>query len=66
MSVFMAINVHNIKVQALQDKLFRTAKRSLDRKFGALYDKIYRKDVLLTSWERVRSNDLGSGVNCKR
>ena len=34
------------KVRALQDKLSRAAKQSLDRRFGALYDKLYREDVL--------------------
>ena len=63
MSVIMAINVYKVKVQALQDKLFRAAKQSLDRKFGALYDKIYREDVLGMSWEKVRSNDGAPGVD---
>ena len=63
MSVLMAINVYKYKVQALQDKLFRAAKQSLDRQFGALYDKIYRTDVLVTSWEKVRSNDGAPGVD---
>ncbi len=63
MSVFMAINVHRLKVQALQDKLFRAAKQSLDRKFGALYDKIYREDVLWASWEKVRSNAGAPGID---
>ena len=35
-----------VSVQALQEKLSRAAKQSLDRKFGALYDKLYRGDVL--------------------
>ena len=63
MSVLLAINVHKRKVQALQDKLFRAAKQSLDRKFGALYDKIYRTDVIVTSWERVKSNYGAPGVD---
>ena len=63
MSVFMAINVYKFKVQALQDKLYRAAKQSLDRKFGALYDKIYREDILWMSWEKVRSNDGAPGID---
>ena len=47
MSAQKAMNVRN-KVQALQSKLSRAAKQSLDRRFGALYDKIYREDVLCT------------------
>ena len=51
------------KVQALQIKLFHAAKQSLDRKFGALYDKIYRKDVLLEAWRRVKANRGAPGID---
>jgi len=62
MSAQEAMNVRS-KVQALQIKLSRAAKQSLDRKFGALYDKIYREDVLRVAWERVRANDGAPGVD---
>ncbi len=51
------------KVRALQIKLFRAAKQSLDRKFGALYDKIYREDVLLEAWRRVKANRGAPGID---
>ena len=51
------------KVQALQSTLSRAAKQSLDRKFGALYDKIYRGDVLREAWKRVRANEGAPGVD---
>jgi group II intron reverse transcriptase/maturase len=51
------------KVQALQSKLSHAAKQSLDRRFGALYDKIYRKDVLWVAWRRVRSNKGAPGID---
>jgi group II intron reverse transcriptase/maturase len=51
------------KVQALQGKLSRAAKQSLDRRFGALYDKIYREDVLWEAWRRVRANKGAPGVD---
>ena len=51
------------KVRALQIKLFHAAKQSLDRKFGALYDKIYREDVLLEAWRRVKANRGAPGID---
>ena len=51
------------KVRALQIKLFHAAKQSLDRRFGALYDKIYRKDVLLEAWRRVKANHGAPGID---
>ena len=41
------------KVSDLQSKLSHAAKESLDRRFGALYDKIYREDVM---WEVSTTN----------
>jgi hypothetical protein len=39
------------------------AKESLDRKFGAVYDKVYREDVLMESWRQVRANKGAPGVD---
>jgi hypothetical protein len=50
-----AMNVQE-KVQVLQTKLSRVAKQSLGRRFGALYDKIYRRDVLMVAWKRCRDS----------
>jgi group II intron reverse transcriptase/maturase len=62
MSAQGAINVRN-KVSDLQSKLSHAAKQSLDRKFGALYDKIYREDVILEAWKRVKANKGAPGVD---
>jgi group II intron reverse transcriptase/maturase len=52
-----------LQVQSLQGKLSRAAKQSLDRRFGALYDKLYREDVLWTAWQQVRVNHGAPGVD---
>ena len=62
MSAKRAMNMRN-KVQALQSKLSHAAKQSLDRRFGALYDKIYREDVVLEAWKRVKANKGAPGVD---
>jgi len=62
MSAQGAINVRN-KVSDLQSKLSHAAKQSLDRKFGALYDKICREDVIWEAWKRVKANKGGPGVD---
>jgi group II intron reverse transcriptase/maturase len=62
MSAQGAINVRD-KVSDLQCKLSHAAKQSLDRKFGALYDKIYREDVIWEAWRRVKANKGAPGVD---
>jgi len=56
------MNVRN-KVSDLQSKLSHAAKQSLDRRFGALYDKIYREDVIREAWKRVKANNGAPGVD---
>jgi group II intron reverse transcriptase/maturase len=51
------------KVRELQRKLWVCAKRSQTRRFHALYDRIYRSDVLWEAWRRVRSNKGAAGVD---
>lgn len=51
------------KVQELQEKLGHAAKISQKRRFHALYDKIYRMDVLMEAWRRVRSNQGAAGID---
>jgi group II intron reverse transcriptase/maturase len=51
------------KVRQLQRRLWAVAKRQPERRFHALYDRIYRRDVLWEAWERVRSNRGAAGVD---
>jgi group II intron reverse transcriptase/maturase len=51
------------KVRELQRKLYVCAKQSKTRRFHALYDRIYRSDVLREAWRRVRSNGGAAGVD---
>jgi len=51
------------KVQQLQIRLWVCAKRSRTRRFHALYDRIYRSDVLWRAWTQVRSNKGAAGVD---
>jgi RNA-directed DNA polymerase len=53
----------NEKVRRLQRRLWAAAKRSRDRRFHALYDHIWRGDVLWEAWRRVRRNKGAAGVD---
>jgi RNA-directed DNA polymerase len=51
------------KARELQRALYRAAKASPARRFHALYDKMYREDVLLKAWQEVKTNAGAAGVD---
>jgi len=51
------------KVRELQRKLYLAAKLNSKRKFHALYDKVYRRDILEEAWKRVKANGGAGGID---
>jgi RNA-directed DNA polymerase len=47
----------------LQRKLYQAAKRSRNRRFHALYDRIFRPDILWRAWREVRANGGSAGID---
>ena len=52
-------------VRALQHALYRAAKADPGRRFHALADKVYRRDVLQRAWVQVRRNSGAAGIDGK-
>ncbi len=52
-----------LKVRELQRTLYRAAKADPGRRFHALYDKGYRRDVIEWAWELVRASRGAAGID---
>ena len=51
------------KVRQLQRRLWAAAKQSPERRFHALYDRMWRSDVLDEAWKRVKQNRGSAGLD---
>lgn len=51
------------KVQQLQRKLYQSAKMNSGRRYHALFDKVYRKDILYQGWQQVKANQGSAGID---
>ena len=47
----------------LQRALYLAAKVSAERRFHALYDKVYREDILERAWREVKANAGAAGID---
>jgi RNA-directed DNA polymerase len=54
---------NNVKAQELWKTLYLCAKESPTRRFHALYDKIYRPDILWEAWQRVKRKKGSGGAD---
>jgi len=52
-----------IEIRTLQRKLYVKAKQEPAYRFYALYDKLYRADILSHAWQLVRANKGAPGVD---
>lgn len=63
MNAVKSANNTKVKARELQRTLYLAAKANVKRRFHALYDKIYRSDILWEAWKRVKANRDSAGVD---
>jgi len=52
-------------VRQLRRRLWAAAKQSPERRFHALYDRMWRSDVLYEAWKRVKQNRGAAGLDAQ-
>lgn len=63
MNAVKPANYTKAKAQQLQNVLYLAAKGNPRRRFHALYDKVYRSDILWEAWKRVKAKGGSGGVD---
>ena len=63
MNAVKSANYTKVKVRELQRTLYLAAKANTKRRFHALYDKVYRSDVMWEAWKRVKANRGSAGID---
>ena len=63
MNAVKPANYTKVKVRELQRTLYLAAKANTKRRFHALYDKVYRSDVMWEAWKRVKANRGSAGID---
>lgn len=63
MNAVKPANYAKAKARQLQNALYLAAKGNPRRRFHALYDKVYRGDILWEAWKRVKANGGSGGVD---
>jgi len=59
------VHIPHKNIRTLQRKLYRKAKQEKAYRFYALYDKIYRADILSHAYDLVRANKGSAGIDGK-
>ena len=65
MSDCQEANNGSLKVRQLQRSLYCKSKQGKELRFYSLYDKIYRKDILMEAWRQVKANKGAPGADGK-
>lgn len=63
MAILRPNNAGMTKTRALRHKLYLAAKQSPTRRFHALFDRVWREDVLRYAWMEVHANQGAPGVD---